>query len=86
MKKLIVEDANEGLLKLLGEKITVFCINYFYTGELVGVSDDSILLKDPAIVYETGSFDKPEWGDCQSLNVREWFIQKNAIESFGILK
>ena len=86
MKKLVIEEENEGFIKLMGKRITVFCMNYFYTGELVGVNDECILLKDPAIVYETGKFDSKEWEDCQSLNTDEWYIQKSTIESFGVLK
>ncbi len=88
MKKLInvQEIEGEGLTKLLGEKVTIFCLNYIYTGELIGVNEDCVLLKNPAIVYETGPFDKKDWDDCQSLNVDEWYVQKSAIESFGVLK
>ena len=85
MKK-IVEDVNdEGFDKLLGERITVFCMNYIYTGKLSGVNDTYILLTDPAIVYETGSFSDPEWKDAQGLP-NNLYVQLSSVESFGVVK
>lgn len=86
MKKLITEETNEGFERLLGSQITLFCVNYIYTGILIGVNDECVLLKDPAIVYETGPFSDKDWKDCQGLGVNEFYIQKSAVESFGILK
>jgi len=88
MKKLVevVTVENEGLLSLLGKKVTFFCLNYIYTGELVGVQDDCVLIKNPAIVYETGAFTNKTYKDVQSLCVDEFYIAKNCIESFGVLK
>lgn len=37
------------------------------------------------VVYETGAFTNNEWKDAQKLP-NDWYVQKNAIESFGILK
>ena len=71
--------------KLLGEVITLFCANYIYSGKLIGVNTDCVLLSDAGIVYETGSFDAKDWKDRQALP-NEWYVQKSAIESFGILK
>ena len=87
MKKLVkVEEvAGEGLLGLLGERVTLFCMNYFYTGELVGVNDDFCKLDDASIVYETGKFDSPEWKDAQRLP-NSCYVMKSAIESFTVLK
>ena len=76
MKKIIEEKEGEGFEKLLGETITVFCANYIYTGKLTGVNETTLLLTDPMIVYETGSFS----------DKKEWYILINAIESFGVLK
>jgi len=87
MKKLVkVEEVeNEGLVGLMGERITLFCQIYIYTGDLVGVNEEYIKLENAAIVYETGKFTDKEWKDAQSLP-NETYIMKNAIESFGILK
>jgi hypothetical protein len=86
VKKIIKEEEIEGLEKLLGEKVTLFCCRYIYTGELVGVNDVCVLLKNPAIVYETGAFSEKDWKDCQGLCAEEFYIATQSIESFGILK
>lgn len=85
MKKLVTvtEVENEGMLKLMGKRVTFFCLNYIYVGELIGVNDTCVLIKDPAIVYETGPFSEKKYKDEQSLCVAEFYIQKNCIESFG---
>jgi hypothetical protein len=85
MKKLIVEEENEGLLKLLGERVTLFCMNYFYTGILCGVNETCVKLDDAQIVYETGELLAKEWKDAQRLP-NSWYVQISSIESFGILK
>lgn len=85
MKRLIEEVQGEGLENLMGERITLFCINYIYTGKLVGVNETFILLEDPAIVYETGDFSSKDWKDAQSLP-NEWYVATQSIESFGVLK
>lgn len=86
--KRIVEDANEkvGLELLLGEKVTLFCLNYFYTGKLTGVNGTFVELTDPYIVYETGSFAEPNWKDAQKLPRETWNVMLQAIESFGVMK
>ena len=85
MKKIVREVSGEGLEKLLGERVTLFCANYIYTGVLSGVNEDCVLLMEAAIVYETGPFNDKKWKDAQSLP-SEWYVQINAIESFGKLK
>lgn len=83
--KRLVEDTDAGLLTLMGERITLFCANYIYTGKLAGVNDDFVLLEDAAIVYETGAFDTPEWKDVQQLP-DNLYIMLGAVESFGVVK
>ena len=85
MKKIVDEVAGEGLEKLLGERITIFAINYIYTGLLSGVNETCVLLKDASIVYETGDLSTGLWKDAQKLP-HDWYVQTSAIESFGILK
>ena len=87
MKKLmsVTEVEGEGLLKLLGQRVTLFCMNYIYTGELVGVNDDCVLLKDAAIVYETGELSTKTWKDAQKLP-NDCYVMKRSIESFMLLK
>ena len=85
MRKLIEEVKDEGFDSLYGEVITLFCMNYIYTGKLIGVNDTCILLESPKIVYETGAFDTRDWKDAQALP-NQLYIQVGAIESFGIIK
>ena len=84
MKK-IVEVSDEGLEGLLGEVVTLFCVNYFYTGKLVGVNDTCVKLEDPSIIYETGEWSSSGWQDAQKLP-NDIYIQVAAIESFGVMK
>lgn len=86
MKKLVTEVENEGFEKLLGETVTLFCLNYFYNGKLVGVNDTCVLLSEPKIIYETGKFSDSSWKDIQSMNIDELYVQKQAVESFAVTK
>lgn len=85
MRKIVEEVEGEGLIKLIGERVTLFCANYIYTGKLAGVNETCVLLHDAAIVYETGPLDSGAWKDAQKLP-SSWYVQTTAIESFGILK
>ena len=85
MKKIVNEVQGEGLEKLLGERVTLFCMNYIYTGTLTGVNETCVLLTDASIVYETGAFDAEGWKDAQKLP-HDWYVQTSSIESFGVLK
>ena len=71
--------------ELMGQRITLFCMNYIYTGKLVGVGMTCVKLSDPAIVYETGAFSDKVWKDAQTLP-NNLYVSTAAIESFGILK
>ena len=86
MKKIIETTEAEGLEKLLGEKVLLMCMNYFYTGTLIGVNDTTVLLKDPAIVYETGEWTESKFKDAQKLHTDEWYVSIATIESFGVAK
>lgn len=88
MKKIVnvTEVEGEGLVALMGERVTLFCMNYIYTGKLIGVNSTCVLLEDPAIVYETGSFEEKQWKNAQDLPHKNWYVQISAIESFGIMK
>lgn len=84
MKKLI-EVPEDGMESLLGKRITLFCMNYIYTGRLTGINDKFVLLENPAIVYETGAFNDNEWKDAQSLP-HSIFVMLNSVEAFGEVK
>ena len=85
MKKLVttVEVEGEGLLSLLGKMVLIICNNYFYYGELEGVNDTYIKLKNPYKVFDTGAYTHPKFADAQRLPVEAWYVQNAHIESFG---
>ena len=85
MKRLIEDVDGEGLEGLMGQRVTLFCVNYFYTGTLIGVNDTCIKLSNAGIVYETGELTTTEWKDFQPLP-NDWYVQISSIESFGVLK
>lgn len=85
MKKIVQEVEGEGLVKLLGERVTLFCMNYIYTGRLSGVNEACVLLDDAKVVYETGDFKSKDWKDAQALP-GAWYVSTASIESFGVLK
>ena len=84
MRKLVEIEENT-LDLLLGKQITIFCMRYIYTGTLEGVNNTHMVLRDPAIVYETGPFDTKEWKNAQKLP-NTWHVMLSSVESFGILK
>jgi len=85
MKILVETKDSEGLESLMGQRVTLFCMNYIYTGKLVGVNNTCVKLEDAAIVYETGTLTDSNWKDAQRLP-QAWYVQTGTIESFGILK
>ena len=85
MKRLIEEVDGDGLEGLMGRRVTFFCLNYIYTGKLVGINADCVKLEDAAIVYETGPFDDPKWKDAQPLP-NDHYVMLRTVESFGIVK
>lgn len=85
MKKLIEVEEKTGLESLMGEHVTLFCMNYIYTGKLTGVNTDQVLLEEPAIVFETGAFTCAQWKDAQALP-HELYIRLSAVESYGKVK
>jgi hypothetical protein len=85
MKRLIEDVEGEGLVSLMGQRITLFCVNYIYTGKLVGVNDSDVKLTDSAIVYETGPFTDTDWADAQQLP-NDVYVRTSAIESYCVLK
>ena len=52
----VVDVEGEGLVSLLEQRVTLYCMNYIYTGKLVGVNSTFVKLEDAEIVYETGDF------------------------------
>lgn len=86
MKVLVTEDPTEGFEKLLGSRVTLLCTNYFYTGVLSGVNTTCVLLTNPSIVYETGKWAESVWALAEKLPTNALYVQRAAIEAFGVLK
>jgi len=83
--KRVVETDDGGMDAMLGEKVTVFCGVYIYTGKLVGVNANHIELDEPKLVYETGELTSGSWKDAQALP-SPWRIMLAGIESWGPAK
>lgn len=83
MKKLVevVEVENEGLDALLGTNVMLFCLNYIYSGKLIGVNKTCVLLGAAKIVYETGEFTSASFRNAQPTG-GDLYVQTGAIESF----
>jgi len=82
----ILIEEEGGFLSFMGKIITVYCINYIYTGKLIGVDDTCIQLSSAGIVYETGAFSDASWKNIEHFPHGDWCIQRSAIESFGVFK
>jgi hypothetical protein len=85
MKKLVTvtEVEGEGLVSLLGKKVLLLCGSYFYSGILVGVNTNDVLLEDAAIVYETGPWTAGDnFKDEQNLGGRDLYVRTAAIEAY----
>lgn len=85
MKKLIIEDEKEGLIKLLGEYVTLYCTSFIYAGLLRGVNTDDVLLEDAEIVYDTGDHSSKSWATAEKLP-GDWYVRLSRIESYGVFK
>ncbi len=83
--KRITETEEEGFAALLGEKITLFCSVYIYTGLLVGVNEDHLELDNALLVYETGELSSGPWEDAQVLP-SPWRVMRQGVESWGPAK
>lgn len=82
MKRIIEITDTAGLEALLGEHVALFCLNYIYSGTLVGVNDDHVELDAAHIVYETGELTTAGFKDAQPLP-SGWRVARGAIESYG---
>ena len=85
MKKIIeVDSSDAGLESLLGEKVLLMCMNYFYHGTLAGVNEKDVLLSDAHIVYETGSWNESGFKDAQRV-CDALYVRIDAIESYALI-
>lgn len=78
----VAEIDGEGLEGLLGQKVQLWCLNYFYTGILVGVTDADVKLEDASVVYETGGLSAEKWKDAQALP-HAHYVRISMIESYS---
>jgi len=85
MKRIIESDETSGFDAMLGEKVTLFCGVYIYTGVLSGVNDDHLELSEPKLVYETGELANEDWKDAQRLP-SPWWVMWQGVESWGPAK
>lgn len=86
MRKIIEVTDAQGLDALLGEQVLLLCSSYFYTGKLTGVNETFVELENPSIVYETGEWSRKGYTDVQKLHATKFFVQRAAIEAFGVSK
>lgn len=82
--KTIEEIPGEGLEAFFGKRVILLCANYFYAGLLTGINDTFVQLKDAALVYETGKWSDSKYADAQPLPGEFWYVQRAAIEAFGL--
>ena len=87
MKQLVqvMEVEGEGLEGLMGQNVTFWCMNYIYTGKLVGVNDNFVKLENAKVVYETGPLTTSTWQDAQSLP-HACYVMLSSVEAFMVLK
>ena len=75
----------EGLELFLGQRVTIMCQMYFYTGRLMVVTDKFVKLEDAYIVYDTGELSSDKWERAEKIP-NDWYVMNSCIESFGLLK
>ena len=82
----VQEIEGEGLTALLGQRVLLLCVGYFYEGKLIGVNDSCVKLEDASIVYSTGKWSDKNYEDIQKLHAKDWYVSTGLIESFGLSK
>lgn len=80
----VIDTDNEGFMALLGETITVWGVNYVWTGKLVGVNTNQIKLENAQLVFETGAFTAIKWKDAESLP-HPVYVMMSALEAYTVL-
>ena len=79
-----MEVQEDGLLKLLGEQVQLWCLNYIYAGKLIEVNKEDVVLEDAVVVYETGNMKDKQFKLAESTADKELFIRTAAIESYSL--
>ena len=79
-------DSNHSEYKqYIGQRPTVYAMNYIYTGDCLAVEGGSIVFDNAMIVYNTGDHKEPNWSDAEEMRGR-WSVAIQSIESHGIFK
>jgi hypothetical protein len=78
------EVQGDGLESLLGEMVQVWCINYIYSGKLIGVNTADIVLEDAVVVYETGKMTDKQFKFAEPVASKELFVRTAVIESYSL--
>lgn len=76
----IIDDNEDGLTALLGERVTVRCSNYTYAGLLDGVNDICMRLDDASMVFETGDVSKPGYATAERIP-KPVYLMLGTVES-----
>jgi hypothetical protein len=84
MKRIVEMSEADGLEKLLGENVQLWCLNYIYAGRLVGVNKSDVVLEDPHVVYETGKLNEKGFKFQEPCGVDELFVRIACIESYSL--
>jgi hypothetical protein len=71
--------------EVIGKRVLVMCLNYFYEGKLEEVTGNFIRLSDAGIVYETGPWSADRYEDIQKTE-GDHCVMTQAIESFCLSK
>ena len=82
----LIDGDGEDLETLLNQYVQLWCVNYIYSGKLLGVNDHYVLLGEAGIVYETGPLNGKSFKDFQPVYSPDgkWRVERGAIESFGL--
>ena len=69
----------------INEKVIIYACRYIYTGVVNDVDDQTVVLTDASIIYDTGAHDKDKksWDTVEPTWSSIWYIQLSSIESFG---
>jgi hypothetical protein len=81
----VIEKEQEGLVSLLGKDVWLWCMNYIYSGTLIGVSHHGAKLANPKVVYKAGDLNKTGFEKSESFMSEHHYVRLNAIESYGAL-
>lgn len=79
-----IEVSGDGLESLLGEVVQLWCLNYIYSGKLVGVNTNDVVLEDAVVVYETGKLTDKQFKVIERVSSKELFVRTAAIESYTL--